>query len=307
MVRSAARATCAVRQPVATKVSDRLTSIPADSPPNSTSTVSKSPGTPARRSRSRAHDRGRATTGSTVTRRTRSPRSARRRARWSLAGTPSNGSRGSTPVTSRLIRSGAWSATASRRGRRCWARSRRSGSPGTRTRGLGWSTSGGRASNRSRLLRAVAGGRPEQPAPRERVAEHPLGAEGLGPTPHQLASPPREQIWDREHGAVGAHEAVERAALAKAHPVAAALLEDRCELEQPAGIDEVVHAPEPHPLAQAAPKRGQPVPQADDPCRRRVPERRVLVLHVVVERPRYEADVAERESGEGDPVVVEDA
>ena len=64
---------------------------------------------------------------------------------------------------SRLIRSGAWSATASRRGRRCWARSRRSGSPGTRTRGLGWSTSGGRASNR-----VVCCGRSRADAPSSR-------------------------------------------------------------------------------------------------------------------------------------------
>ncbi len=91
-----------------------------------------------------------------------------------------------------------------------------------------------------------------------------------------------------------------RQAVAAAHP------QHRRELDQPADVDEVVHPPQPDPLARAAPQRRRPGRAA--PVIRLAfacPSVGCAVLDVVVERAVDEADVAARERRERDPVVVE--
>ena len=154
-------------------------------------------------------------------------------------------------------------------------------------------------------LRFVARREGERAAPRERVEQHPLRPERLGTAPRQIARAARREPGDRRRRALGARERGERAALGGRHPVAAAQLEHGGELQQPAGVDEVVHAPQPDPLARVAAHRGGPLPQPGHPVRRLVPERRAAVLDVVVERPVDEPDLAGGERAEGEPVVVE--
>ena len=153
-------------------------------------------------------------------------------------------------------------------------------------------------------LRPVACRGRQQAPPDEREREHPLGAERLRPRPREVAQPAHGEGDGRgaEPSARRNRSSVRRRA--RGIRVPAAHVEHRRELHQPADVDEVVHPPHPDPLAGAAP-RAEPLAQ---PRRRRgvgVPERRVAVLDVVVERPVDVADVAERPRGQREPVIVE--
>ena len=76
-------------------------------------------------------------------------------------------------------------------------------------------------------------------------------------------------------------------------------------MQQAAGVDEVVHAPQADPLARALLERVPALAQSRPPRRGGVPERGVRVLDIAVERAVDVADLAERQRGHGEPVVVE--
>ena len=154
-------------------------------------------------------------------------------------------------------------------------------------------------------LRPIAGVRRDQVPPRERVREHPLAAERLPALPGDLARAAQPQARHRDDRPLARRELLQRAPLVGAHPVPAALLQDGRELEQPAGVAEVVHAPQPRALARAPPQGPDAIEQARHPVRLGVTDERLAVLDVVVERPVDIADVAERERAEREPVVVE--
>ena len=171
--------------------------------------------------------------------------------------------------------------------------------------GLSASRDGGRASRRSRRGGSTAaGGRANRAPPGEAEEEPELRAEGLGPA-EELARRACRQPAEREQRAVSAHETRQRAALLRLHPSPAAQLQDRCELEQPARVHEVGEPPQPDAVAQRPAPAAEPVAELRHPVRGGVSEHRLTVLDVVVERERDKRHVAERESGEAEPVVVE--
>ena len=155
------------------------------------------------------------------------------------------------------------------------------------------------------LLRHVARVRVDQVPPAERVQEQPLAAERLAPLAEQLARAQRREPGERHPRAVGAVEPLQRAPGARPQPVAAAELEHRRELHQPAGVAEVVHAPHPGALARVAEQVRDPLDHARHPVGALVADERLAVLHVVVERPVDVLDPARGERADRQPVVVE--
>ena len=131
--------------------------------------------------------------------------------------------------------------------------------------------------------RRVARARRQQPPPREAVGEHPLGAERVAAPAQQLLRAAPGQPRQRGERAVGALEALERPALARRHPRPQPQPQDRRELQQPADVDVVVHAPQPDPLARVAAHRLQPLAHPRHAVGGGVPERRAAVLDVVVQ------------------------
>ena len=153
--------------------------------------------------------------------------------------------------------------------------------------------------------RAAPGRQRHQPAPQEREEDARPRRPASAAVPVSSRAAARGEPAERRGRRVRRRERAQRAPLGGGHPVAAAHLEHGRELAQAAVVHEEVHPPAPHPLARVLAELGHPVAHRGPAVRGGVAEHGGVVLGVVVEGAVHELDLAERQGGERDPVVVE--